>query len=69
MKKKKLFTIASLNKFISRTIYLQVLYSQLKIRKLKTNLIYCQLEAGDLKSPLATNVVEQDVLLTSQLIF
>lgn len=64
-----LFAIASLNKFISRTIYMQVRHSQLKICKLKTNLLYCQLEAGDLKSPLATNVVEQDVLLTLQLIF
>lgn len=48
---------------------MQVCDSQLKIYKLKTNLLYCQLESGDFKSPLVTNVVEQDVLLPLQLVF
>lgn len=61
-----LFSIASLNKFISRMRYMQVGDSQLKIYKWKTNLFCCQLRSGDFRSLLVANVVEQDVL---QLIF
>lgn len=45
-----LFSIASLNKIISRMIYMEVSGRQLKICKKKTNLFYCQLRSGDLQS-------------------